>query len=92
MQTWLDAFTEIVRESGLALEQARLSAEDAIVDIEESVILSRILGNKSAFNRILEGLPDFLTKRWVQTIGRFNPRIPMNEELKYKSNLSKQVG
>jgi TetR/AcrR family transcriptional repressor of lmrAB and yxaGH operons len=63
MHTWLDAFTEIARESGLTLEQARLSAEGAIVDIEGSLIVSRILGDTAAFNRVLEGLPDFLTKR-----------------------------
>jgi hypothetical protein len=63
MKTWLDAFTEIARESGLTPEQARLSAEGVIVDIEGSLIVSRILGDTSAFNRVLEGLPDFLTTR-----------------------------
>ena len=63
MHTWLDAFTEIAHESGLTLEQARLDAEDAIVDIEGFLIVFRILGDTAAFNRVLEGLPDFLTKR-----------------------------
>jgi hypothetical protein len=63
MHIWLDAFTEIARESGLTLEQARLNAEDAIVDLEGSLIVSRILGDTEAFNRVLEGLPDSLTKR-----------------------------
>lgn len=63
MHAWLDVFTEIARENGLTLEQARLRSEGAIVDIEGSIIVSRILGDTAAFNRVLEGLPDFLTKR-----------------------------
>lgn len=63
MHEWLDAFTEISHESGLTLEQARLRAEDAIVDLEGSLIVSRLLGDTAVFKRVLEGLPDLLTKR-----------------------------
>jgi TetR/AcrR family transcriptional repressor of lmrAB and yxaGH operons len=63
MHAWLDAFTEIARESGLTPEQARLRAEDAIVDLEGSLVLSRLLGDAAAFNRVLEALPDLLTKQ-----------------------------
>jgi TetR/AcrR family transcriptional regulator, lmrAB and yxaGH operons repressor len=63
MNAWLNAFTAIARESGLTPEQARLRAEDAIVDLEGSLVLSRLLGDAAAFNRVLEALPDLLTKQ-----------------------------
>jgi len=63
MQAWRNAFSEIARESGLTPEQARLRAEDAIVDLEGFLVLSRLLGDTATFNRVLDGLPDLLTKQ-----------------------------
>lgn len=62
MRAWLDAFTEIARESGLTPGQARLRAQDAIVSLEGSLVVSRLLGDTRMFHRVLAGLPDLLTK------------------------------
>ena len=61
MQAWIKAFTEIAKESGLPPALARRRAEEAIVGIEGSLILSRVLGDTAAFDRIIKQLPDLLT-------------------------------
>jgi TetR/AcrR family transcriptional regulator, lmrAB and yxaGH operons repressor len=61
MQTWISAFAEVAKESGLSPAMARLRAEEAIVRIEGSLVLGRVLGDTSAFERILRSLPELLT-------------------------------
>jgi TetR/AcrR family transcriptional repressor of lmrAB and yxaGH operons len=62
MKAWLKAFTEIARESGFSASESRFRAEEALVGIEGSLVLGRILGDAGAFQRVLKGLPDLLTK------------------------------
>jgi hypothetical protein len=52
MQVWLNAFTQIVRESDLAPATARSKAEEAIVRIEGSLVLARVFGDTAAFERV----------------------------------------
>jgi len=61
LQAWLKAFVDIARESGMAAPAARLRAEEAIVRIEGSLVLTRVLGDASSFERTLKLLPDLLT-------------------------------
>jgi len=61
MQAWIKAFADIGKESGMPLALARRRAEEAIVSIEGSLIVSRVLGETAAFDRILKQLPDVLT-------------------------------
>jgi hypothetical protein len=61
MQAWLRAFAKVAKESGLAAGAARSRAEEAIVRIEGSLILSRVLGDTAGFERVLKQLPDLLT-------------------------------
>ena len=61
MQAWLNAFTQIARDSGIAPAMARSRAEEAIVRIEGSLVLARVLGDTAAFERVLKLLPDLLT-------------------------------
>ena len=63
MEVWINAFGDIARESGLPPSLARSRAEEAIVRIEGSLILARVLGDTSAFERTLKLLPELLTKK-----------------------------
>lgn len=62
MQAWLKAFAQVARESGLPPALARLRAEEAIVRIEGSLVLARVLGDNQPFQRTLRLLPQLLTE------------------------------
>jgi hypothetical protein len=61
LKAWIEAFMTIAREAGLTAAQARLRAEEAVVKIEGSLVIARVLNDKAAFERTLRQLPDFLT-------------------------------
>jgi AcrR family transcriptional regulator len=61
MQAWINAFAGVARESGLSPAMARARAEEAIVRFEGSLVVARVLGDNSAFERVLKMLPDLLT-------------------------------
>jgi TetR/AcrR family transcriptional regulator, lmrAB and yxaGH operons repressor len=61
MQAMVSAFAQIAKESGHGSSAARSKAEEAIVRLEGSLILSRVLGDTAYFERVLKGLPDLLT-------------------------------
>ena len=61
LQEWLKAFTNIGRESGMSTPVARARAEEAIVRVEGALVLARVLGDTSPFERTLKLLPDLLT-------------------------------
>ena len=62
MQAWLKSFTEIAQESGMTALEARSRAEEAVVNIQGSLVLSRVSGNPLPFQKVIKGLPDLLTK------------------------------
>jgi AcrR family transcriptional regulator len=61
IQAWIGAFAQVAKESGLGPAAARSKAEEAIVRIEGSLILARVLGDTTGFERVLKLLPDLLT-------------------------------
>jgi len=61
IQAWINAFAQIAKESGLTPAAARSRAEEAIIRIEGSLVLARVLGDTAAFERTLKLLPDLLT-------------------------------
>ena len=61
MHAWVGAFSRVARESGFGLALARSRAEEAIIQIEGSLILARVLEDPSRFERVLKSLPDLLT-------------------------------
>ena len=61
MQAWVSAFAKAGKESGLGAAAARSRAEEAIVRIEGSLIMARVLGDTTGFERVLKLLPDLLT-------------------------------
>lgn len=60
LKAWLRAFTDIAREAGAAGVEARQRAEQAIVEIEGSLVLARVLGDRKPFRRTIERLPKML--------------------------------
>jgi TetR/AcrR family transcriptional regulator, lmrAB and yxaGH operons repressor len=62
MQAWLNAFAGVAKESGLSPAMARTRAEEAIVRFAGSLVLARVMGDNSAFERVLKQLPDLLTE------------------------------
>jgi TetR/AcrR family transcriptional regulator, lmrAB and yxaGH operons repressor len=61
MQAWINAFTDVAKESGLSPMIASARAEEAIVRIEGSLVVARVLGDNSTFERVLKQLPELLT-------------------------------
>jgi TetR/AcrR family transcriptional regulator, lmrAB and yxaGH operons repressor len=61
MQALVSAFANVAKESGNSSAAARSKAEEAIVRLEGSLILARVLGDTACFDRALKGLPDLLT-------------------------------
>jgi AcrR family transcriptional regulator len=61
MQAWMNAFAQVAKESGHGSAAARSKAEEAILRIEGSLILARVLGDTACFERMLKLLPDLLT-------------------------------
>ena len=60
MQSLMSAFAQIAKDSGHGSAAARSKAEEAIVRLEGSLILARVLGDTASFERVLKGLPDLL--------------------------------
>jgi AcrR family transcriptional regulator len=63
LHAWLLAFTEVARESGSTPAQARTRAEQALLEIEGSLVLSRVLGDSKPFQRVIKRLPELLTAK-----------------------------
>ncbi|MFT4112650.1 TetR/AcrR family transcriptional regulator [Silvibacterium sp.] len=61
MQAWIKAFADVARESGLSPAAARARAEEAVIRIEGSLIVARVLGDIAPFERTIKLLPDLLT-------------------------------
>jgi len=61
LTAWLQAFTEIARASGATVREARKRAEQAITEIQGSLVLARVLGDRSPFHRAIGRLPELLS-------------------------------
>ncbi len=57
---WIDTLVQVVMEAGIERSQAQQRAEDAILEIQGSLILARSLDNTVPFKRVLERLPEEL--------------------------------
>lgn len=62
LTAWINAFTAVARRSGMPTATARQRAEQAIAQIEGSLILSRVLADPKPFQRTMDALPGLLTK------------------------------
>ncbi len=61
MQAWIQAFAGVAKECGMSSAVAKSKAEEAILRIEGSLIVSRVLGDTTIFERTIRLLPDILT-------------------------------
>lgn len=60
LKAWLQAFTGVAHEAGASRAEARARAEQAIVEIEGSLVLARVLGDRKPFHRTIARLPKLL--------------------------------
>jgi TetR/AcrR family transcriptional repressor of lmrAB and yxaGH operons len=59
---WIDAFTQIAKESGCTTAVAKTRAEQAILELEGSLVMSRVLGQNRLFLKWIERLPLLLLR------------------------------
>jgi len=62
-KAWLESFAAVARESGLSRRVAEEQARQALIQIEGSLVLSRVTGNRKIFLDAIAALPDLLTRR-----------------------------
>ncbi|GBO55683.1 transcriptional regulator, TetR family [Pseudanabaena sp. lw0831] len=60
LSIWIDAVADVLVEAGQDTKVAHYNSEDAIAQIEGSLILSRCLGNNEPFKRAIANLPKIL--------------------------------
>jgi TetR/AcrR family transcriptional repressor of lmrAB and yxaGH operons len=57
---WIDVFASLAREAGADAATARQRAQDAVAAIEGALVVARVTGDRSAFRRAVDGLPERL--------------------------------
>jgi TetR/AcrR family transcriptional regulator, lmrAB and yxaGH operons repressor len=57
---WIEAFASVAKESGCTITVARRRAEQAIIELEGSLVVSRVLGQNRPFLRLIDRLPSLL--------------------------------
>jgi TetR/AcrR family transcriptional regulator, lmrAB and yxaGH operons repressor len=57
LQLWIEAIVEVLVEAGMDQKLAQQRAEDAVIAIQGSLILSQGLGDPSPFQRVMQQLP-----------------------------------
>jgi len=62
-KAWLQAFAAVARETGMSRRLAEDRARQALIQIEGSLVLSRVTGNRKIFLDMLSELPDLLTRK-----------------------------
>lgn len=59
---WIAAIATVLVEGGMAKDQAQVRGEDAVVAIQGSLIVARVLNDPSIFERTMENLPETLCR------------------------------
>ncbi|NJO42678.1 MAG: TetR/AcrR family transcriptional regulator [Cyanobacteria bacterium CRU_2_1] len=62
LNLWIDSLATVLAEAGITPTAARQRAEDAIVQIQGALVLTRGLNNTTTFERILNQLPETLLR------------------------------
>jgi len=60
LELWIDSLAKVAIEAGVNPKIARQRAEDAVLQIEGALVLSRGLNNRGIFKRVLKHLPKML--------------------------------
>lgn len=62
LNLWIDSLAAVLVDAGLTPTTARQRAEDAIVQIQGALVLTRGLNNTTTFERILQQMPEMLLR------------------------------
>ena len=60
---WIDSLAQVLQEAGLSETRARQRVEDAVMQIQGALVLTRGLNSTAPFERVLQELPDRLLHR-----------------------------
>ena len=60
LELWVDSLAKVAIESGIPPKTARQRAEDAVLQIQGALMLSRGLNNTAIFKRVLQHIPEML--------------------------------
>jgi TetR/AcrR family transcriptional repressor of lmrAB and yxaGH operons len=60
VESWLQALAEVGVEAGLPKKIARERAENIVIAIQGALVVSRALGNRGPFRRIIRDIPSML--------------------------------
>lgn len=63
LKSWIDTLAEVLVEADIEPTLARQRAEDAVIQIQGSLILARGLDNTAPFQRVLKQLPEMLLSK-----------------------------
>jgi TetR/AcrR family transcriptional repressor of lmrAB and yxaGH operons len=64
---WVDAFAEVIEESGVDEDQAQLLAEEAVLRIQGALVLGKALNDSASFRRVMMMLSDSLAAAGQQS-------------------------
>ena len=62
LNLWIDSLTTVLIDAGITPATARYRAEDAIVQIQGAIVLTRGLNSTATFERILNQIPETLLR------------------------------
>lgn len=57
LNAWIDSLALVLTEAGIPPMQARQKAEDAVIQVQGALVLTRGLGTTAPFERVLQQLP-----------------------------------
>lgn len=59
---WIDALAKAVEREGFSKKEARIRAQDAVMNIQGALVVSRALGDGETFSRLMKKLPENLLR------------------------------
>ncbi|MBW4661179.1 MAG: TetR/AcrR family transcriptional regulator [Drouetiella hepatica Uher 2000/2452] len=62
LKLWIDGLATLLINTGITPATAHQRAEDAIVQIQGAIVLTRGLNNTATFERVLKQIPEFLLR------------------------------
>ncbi|WP_017326076.1 TetR/AcrR family transcriptional regulator [Synechococcus sp. PCC 7336] len=63
MAAWMGAIAKVLQEAGLSPELARQRAEGSVMQIQGALVVARVMGDMTAFERAIQRLPVMLLER-----------------------------
>lgn len=64
LKSWIDTLAEVLVEADIEPTLARQRSEDAIIQIQGSLVLARGMNDTTPFQRVLKQLPEMLLGNW----------------------------